>query len=91
MLIEEMIRLSFVGGGLGDQLECLAQLCDPCMKVWYSRLHLHLPVQSSNIGSFSEELADQALDGATSGNPSGENQDRWLSRSDGLAFLLIPV
>ena len=73
----------WLGGGLGDQLECLAQLCDPCMKVWYSRLHLHLPVQSkAALGPFLKKYwPDQAPRWSfISGNPSGENQDRWLSQ-----------
>ena len=35
-----------LGGGLGDQLECLAQLHDPVLKAWMPRLHLRLPLQS---------------------------------------------
>ena len=36
----------WLGGGLGDQLECLAQLHDPALKAWMPRLHLRLPPQS---------------------------------------------
>ena len=33
----------WLGGGLGDQLECLAQLHDPALKAWTQCLRLRLP------------------------------------------------
>ena len=42
---DQFIHL-WLGGGLGDQLQCLAQLCDPILQAWWSRLRIVLPVQS---------------------------------------------
>ena len=36
----------WLGGGLGDQLECLAQLHDPVLNAWMPCLHLRLPPHS---------------------------------------------
>ena len=36
----------WLGGGLGDQLECLSTICDPRLQAWWSRLQVVLPLQS---------------------------------------------
>ena len=82
----------WLGGGLGDQLECLAEICDPLLTDWRERLHLILPNQSGK--ALSPLLCKYWPEWAPSyefrgGNPSASNQNHWLSLMGWKYFLAI--
>ena len=73
----------WLGGGLGDQLECLSQLHDPIMEAWWPRLHLRLPPQSRPaLGPFLQEFWPKQVPSVTFLPPSAEADDQpiWFSQ-----------
>ena len=73
----------WLSGGLGDQLECLAQLCDPILRSWWSRLHLFLPVQGqAALEPFlrTHWPVNAPRYSFSPGNPGGNDQQRWLTQ-----------
>lgn len=80
----------WLGGGLGDQLECLAQICNPVMHSFWSRLNLVLPMQGRKaLEPFLDVYWPHWAPSYQfkSGNPGGKNQGHWLSLMGWLYFL----
>ncbi|QNI46821.1 hypothetical protein [Synechococcus sp. A15-60] len=73
----------WLGGGLGDQLECLAQLHDPVLKAWMPRLLVRLPLQSRlALGPFLQEFWPKQAPSLTFLPAAAEDNDQpvWFSQ-----------
>ena len=80
----------WLGGGLGDQLECLAQLHDPILDAWRPRLHLRLPPQSrSALKPFLEAFWPKQGPSWTFAPASADAADQpvWFSQMGWACFL----
>ena len=72
----------WLGGGLGDQLECLSKICDPRLQAWWSRLQIVLPLQSRQaLKPFLQEHWPRWAPGYqfVEGPPHPLRQKNWLS------------
>ena len=72
----------WLGAGLGDQLECLAVLCDPRLQAWWMRLRVLLPKQSASalkplLQQYWPDWAPNCEFAA--GTPRSLGQKQWLS------------
>ena len=72
----------WLGGGLGDQLECLASLCDPRLEAWWPRLKVVLPMHSGPaLKLFLKEYWPRWAPDCqfVEGPPHNFRQKHWLS------------